>query len=52
MTGDARTRPIHKAANAALWVLQIAGAALFFFAGIPKLTGDEQMVQAFGSCRR
>lgn len=47
MAGDTRTRQIHKAADAALWALQVAGTALFFFAGIPKLTGDDQMVQAF-----
>ena len=36
-----------KSMNAALWILQIGGAAMFFMAGIPKLMGDEQFVQVF-----
>jgi putative oxidoreductase len=31
-----------------LWLLQIAAAGLFFFAGGSKLAGDAQMVQVFG----
>ena len=33
--------------NAGLWALQIAGAAMFFMAGTPKLTGAESMSQVF-----
>jgi len=32
-----------------LWVLQIAGAAMFFMAGAPKITGAESMVQVFAA---
>ena len=35
--------------NAGLWVLQIAGAAMFFMAGTPKLTGAENMIQVFAA---
>jgi putative oxidoreductase len=35
--------------NAGLWALQIAGAAMFFMAGTPKLTGAENMVQVFAA---
>jgi putative oxidoreductase len=34
-------------ATAGLWILQIAVAALFLFAGTAKLTGDPMMVQLF-----
>ena len=33
--------------NAGLWILQIAGAAMFFMAGTTKLTGAENMIQVF-----
>ena len=33
--------------NVGLWILQIAGAAMFFMAGTPKLTGAESMIQVF-----
>jgi putative oxidoreductase len=33
--------------NAALWVLQILGAAMFFMSSFMKLSGNEQMVQMF-----
>jgi putative oxidoreductase len=35
--------------NAGLWVLQIAGAAMFFMAGAPKLAGADTMVQVFAA---
>src|SRR6266481_5620617 len=35
--------------NAGLWVLQIAGAAMFFMAGTPKLTRAENMIQVFAA---
>jgi uncharacterized membrane protein YphA (DoxX/SURF4 family) len=35
--------------NAGLWVLQIAGAAMFFMAGTSKLTGAESMIQVFAA---
>jgi putative oxidoreductase len=35
--------------NAGLWALQIAGAAMFFMAGTPKLTGAENMIQVFAA---
>lgn len=36
-----------KALNIVLWIVQILGAAMFLMAGVPKLTGSEQAVQAF-----
>jgi uncharacterized membrane protein YphA (DoxX/SURF4 family) len=33
--------------NAALWILQLLGAAMFFTAGYPKLLGDPQAVEGF-----
>ena len=36
-----------KAGEVLLWVLQIATAALFFLAAVPKLTGSPQMVALF-----
>lgn len=35
------------ALNVTLWLLQIAGAAMFFMAGFSKLSGDPQMVGLF-----
>jgi uncharacterized membrane protein YphA (DoxX/SURF4 family) len=35
--------------NAGLGALQIAGAAMFFMAGTPKLTGAENMIQVFAA---
>ncbi|MCU1273738.1 MAG: DoxX family protein [Bryobacterales bacterium] len=35
--------------NVALWVLQIAGAAMFLMAGTSKLAGAPAMVGAFGA---
>jgi uncharacterized membrane protein YphA (DoxX/SURF4 family) len=35
-------------ATAGLWLLQIAAAGMFLFAGSLKLTGDPSMVQLFG----
>ena len=35
--------------NVALWVLQIAGAAMFLMAGTTKLAGAPAMVQVFGA---
>jgi hypothetical protein len=35
--------------NGALWVIQVFGAVLFFIAGFPKLSGDEQMIQTFAA---
>jgi uncharacterized membrane protein YphA (DoxX/SURF4 family) len=46
MTGSSAPR-INRGIDAGLWILQIAGAAMFFMAGIPKLIGDEQMAQVF-----
>ena len=37
-----------RAAGAALWLLQILVALVFFAAAAGKLAGDEQMVAAFG----
>ncbi len=36
-------------ASVALWILQIATAAMFLFAGLPKLAGDPKMVAVFGA---
>jgi uncharacterized membrane protein YphA (DoxX/SURF4 family) len=38
---------IGKGKNAALWLLQVLGAAIFFMSGWMKLSGNEQMVQMF-----
>jgi putative oxidoreductase len=35
--------------NAGLWVLQIAGAAMFFMAGASKLAGADSMIQVFAA---
>jgi putative oxidoreductase len=35
--------------NGAIWVVQVLGAVLFFIAGFPKLSGDEQMIQTFAA---
>ncbi|HZR46438.1 MAG TPA: DoxX family protein [Candidatus Manganitrophaceae bacterium] len=37
----------NRALNIVLWVLQLLGAAMFLMAGSSKLTGNQQMVQAF-----
>jgi uncharacterized membrane protein YphA (DoxX/SURF4 family) len=36
-----------KVANIVLWVLQIAAAAMFLMAGLPKLLGVQQVVAVF-----
>jgi len=41
------TKPPGKVFNIILWVLQLAAAAMFFFAGIPKLLGAPQVVAVF-----
>jgi putative oxidoreductase len=46
MPGSSAPR-INRGIDVGLWILQIAGAAMFFMAGIPKLIGDEQMAQVF-----
>jgi uncharacterized membrane protein YphA (DoxX/SURF4 family) len=38
-----------RAANIGLWVLQIAAAAMFLSAGLPKLAGDPKMVAFFSA---
>ena len=51
MSEIALERPSGKAGTArtaGLWLLQIAAAGLFFFAGGSKLAGNAQMVQVFG----
>lgn len=40
-------KPTGKAFNIILWVLQIAAAAMFIFAAIPKLLGIPQVVAMF-----
>lgn len=37
------------AVHIALWILQVAAAAMFLFAGFPKLAGDPKMVAFFGA---
>ena len=44
---DAAVQPRGRAVTIALWVVQAAVAALFLFAGIPKLIGTATMVQMF-----
>jgi putative oxidoreductase len=51
MSEIALERPSGKTGTArtiGLWLVQIAAAGLFFFAGGSKLAGDAQMVQVFG----
>ncbi len=38
-----------RAKNIALWVLQIASAAMFLMAGVLKLAGAEKMVETFAT---
>src|SRR5260370_15769371 len=49
MAIETRTATPSRFRNAGLWALQIAGAAMFFMAGAPKLTGAENMGQVFGA---
>jgi uncharacterized membrane protein YphA (DoxX/SURF4 family) len=41
------TQKTGKVANVVLWVLQIAAAAMFLMAGLPKLLGAQQVVAVF-----
>ncbi len=45
--GAETSAPRRRILNVFLWVLQIAGAAMFLNAGAGKLMGDPAMVQAF-----
>lgn len=48
LTNDLHAAPgTGKAANIALWVLQVAAAAMLGMAGFAKLSGDPQMVAMF-----
>lgn len=47
MTTTVRTAP--RLRTAALWILQLAAAGMFLFAGTLKLTGAPMMVQLFGA---
>ena len=42
-----RSGSIAKIVNVLLWVLQIAAAGMFLLAGLPKLSGNAQMVGMF-----
>ncbi len=46
-TVDSKPLRTNQGKNAVLWILQLGGAAMFFTAGLPKLSADEQMVQVF-----
>lgn len=46
-TVESRVDPTSRVETALLWILQIALAAVFLFAGVPKLTGAEPMVRMF-----
>ena len=48
-SGAATGRRPGRAANAALWVLQVLTAALFVFAAVPKLTADPMAVAGFAA---
>jgi putative oxidoreductase len=49
LTNDLHAAPrTGKAANVALWVLQVAAAAMLGMAGFAKLTGNPDMVTMFG----
>jgi len=45
----ARPAKGRRVANVALWVLQVALAALFVFAALPKLTANQQAVDGFNA---
>ncbi|MBO0875745.1 MAG: DoxX family protein [Pseudonocardia sp.] len=45
--GSAGRRRQGRAANRALWVLQVLTSALFVFASVPKLTADPMAVAGF-----
>src|SRR5260370_27336417 len=49
MVTETQTATSRRLRNAGLWALQIAGAAMFFMAGTPKLTGAESMIQVFNA---
>lgn len=44
---SADTESLEVPRNGTLWVVQVLGVTLFFIAGFAKLSGDEQMIQAF-----
>ena len=44
-----RAQPAGKTFNIILWVLQLAAAAMFIFAAIPKLMGIPQVVAMFNA---
>jgi uncharacterized membrane protein YphA (DoxX/SURF4 family) len=46
---DAAVHNTGRLATAGLWILQIAAAGMFLFAGSLKLAGDPAMVQVFGA---
>jgi uncharacterized membrane protein YphA (DoxX/SURF4 family) len=46
-TATTSTRRPGRAANIALWTLQVLAAALFVFAAIPKITADPMAVAGF-----
>lgn len=48
LTNDLPAPRTGKAANIALWVLQVAAAAMLGMAGLAKLTGNPDMVAMFG----
>jgi uncharacterized membrane protein YphA (DoxX/SURF4 family) len=47
VTAGSQALSLSKGKTVALWVLQILGAAVFFMAGLAKLSGDDHMVQVF-----
>ncbi len=53
MTSIQASSPTHSVVvawkNAALWLLQIVGAAIFLMTGWMKLSGNEQMVELFAA---
>ncbi len=48
VVGDLPVAP-SRVKNAGLWFLQVASAAIFVMAGVPKLTGAESMVHVFAA---
>lgn len=54
MSQSAASIPVRRherraAGNIVLWVVQIAAAAMFFLAAVPKLAGDPKMVGLFAA---
>jgi putative oxidoreductase len=48
LAGGSARGGTNRVLNIVLWLLQLAAAAIFLFAAIPKLTGNPQAIEGFG----